>query len=799
MSATKPPATPSRPAAWAAVFFIALLPLQAFALDGIFTVTESWSATLIYTDWGNQHYNGTKHFSGTQTGTLSVSNGVFTLIDKTGLPHTPPPGLQERTIRFDGSQYPIRGGTVMPYVLAGVNLYGVLYLSEFMVRVPLVEGEIPDVNKYTSYHTTGDSLSVLAGSGDQTGMDLTVTVTSTSSWKAAPAAPSITVPPASQSVSAGSSASFSVQATGSPAPTYQWQRLPAGLTTWSSLSNGGAYFGTTTAVLSVTGITEAMNGDQFRCVVKNSVASRTSTAAKLTVTAAPVQPPSFSWATHLGATSNALGSSIVADPAGGFYVGGVFSGTASFGGVHLTSRGGWDTFVARYDGFDKLVWASGGGGAFDDSIFGIGLDNAANCYVGGVFDGAAAFGGFSITNTSDPFGQNGFIAKYDGAGNVLWARQISGSMNNGVVSIAVDAAGHSYVTGDFAGTANFGSTPLKTSEGDNDIFVAKYGATGNLLWVKQAGGQYNNTGARIALDSQGNCYVAGIFSDTALFGAHRLTTTNGSDTFLAKYTASGSVAWVKQIQRTTSALGALDVAVDGNGDAYLTGAFSGVAMFGGSSLVSAGGFDFFLAKYSPAGALLWVKRGGDPSNDETTGVAVDSTSDAYLFGMFSASMSVAGDNLTSLGLTDLFVAKYDKAGDPLWAVQVGGPSIESALDIAVDSAGDCYLTGLYSNRVAFGSIALTGTGGLDAYVAKLGGAAPPPLKFIPGSLAFDTSGSLRLELNGAPGSAVVIQASSDLTRWTQISTNSVSATGTLILQDPGARSQRHRFYRAVSP
>ncbi|MFA6135278.1 MAG: immunoglobulin domain-containing protein, partial [Phycisphaerae bacterium] len=103
-----------------------------------------------------------------------------------------------------------------------------------------------------------------------------------------PVAPTFNAQPSNQSVSAGATAQFTVAAGGTPAPSYQWQRLPSGSGTWGDLSNGGAYTGATSATLSVSGTTLAMSGDQFRCVATNDVGSATSNAAILTVN--PVGP-----------------------------------------------------------------------------------------------------------------------------------------------------------------------------------------------------------------------------------------------------------------------------------------------------------------------------------------------------------------------------------------------------------------------------------------------------------------------------------------------------------------------------
>lgn len=513
---------------------------------------------------------------------------------------------------------------------------------------------------------------------------------------------------------------------------------------------------------------------------------------------AGAQAPSFSWSVQVGGALDQSGSSIAVDSAGNLYASGIFAGTATIGGVVLSSQGQRDAFLAKYDATGRLLWARSVGGSQDDFIYGLGVDGAGNCYISGLFTGAANFGNYALTNKFDPFGQNAFLAKYDGGGNAVWVRQISGSRNNAAIGLAVDPAGNSYLTGDFAGTANFGSTALSTRTGDNDIFVAKYDTNGDLIWVRQAGSPFNDTGIRITLDRDGNCFVAGIFTETAQFGAISLTSTNLSDTFLAKYDAAGLVLWVKQIQRSTTHFAALDVAADSAGNSYLTGGFAGIAIFGADLLASAGNDDFFVAKYDSAGNLVWLQRGGGPGDDEAIRVSVDSSGNAYLLGTFSGTASIGSDALTSLGDTDLFVAKYDPSGKVLWAARAGGTSNESAQGLALNLSGNCYLSGAFSNMVSFGSVELTSTGLTDGYFAKLGGSALTPLlRLVPGSIAFAPGNGFRFQLIGSTGTAAIIQASTNLLRWTSISTNVVPTGGVLNVDDPHAIFQTQSFYRAV--
>jgi hypothetical protein len=107
--------------------------------------------------------------------------------------------------------------------------------------------------------------------------------------------------------------------------------------------------------------------------------------------------------------------------------------------------------------------------------------------------------------------------------------------------IAVDGSGNSYVTGYYTKNANFGSITLPNISLSDDVFIAKYDASGTLLWVKQAGGSSIDWGLGIAVDGSGSSYITGNFRGSANFGNTSITSSGDWDAFIAKYDASGNV------------------------------------------------------------------------------------------------------------------------------------------------------------------------------------------------------------------------------------------------------------------
>ncbi len=189
-------------------------------------------------------------------------------------------------------------------------------------------------------------------------------------------------------------------------------------------------------------------------------------------------------------------------------------------------------------------------------------------------------------------------------------------------SVAVDGSGNIYLTGEFSGTVTLGGQTI-TSEGD-DIFIAKYNASGTVLWLRRGATGFDY-GLGIAVDGSGNVYVVGNFEGTANFntpsasGSNQLVSAGFSDIFIAKYNTSGALQWLRRGGGTSFDDG-YGIAVDGNGNVYVVGTFNGTANFntpsasGSNQLVSAGGSDIFIAKYNTSGTLQWLRRGGGIDN-----------------------------------------------------------------------------------------------------------------------------------------------------------------------------------------
>ncbi|MEJ7739818.1 MAG: SBBP repeat-containing protein [Chitinophagaceae bacterium] len=457
----------------------------------------------------------------------------------------------------------------------------------------------------------------------------------------------------------------------------------------------------------------------------------------------------YSYAKAIGGTSNDIGNSIAVDVAGNASVTGYFNMTADFdpdiGSIaNLVSAGGNDVFVARYDIFGNYVYAKRLGGIFSDEGYGIAVDNSGNTYTTGSFRGTADFDpGAAIENLSIAgTGTNAFVLRLDSPGNYVWARKL-GSYPNVVLSdagrsVVVDALGNTYIAGYFYGTVDFdpgtGAANL-TSAGANDIFLAKYDASGNYIYAKAMGSFSADAAYGIAVDGSGSVYLTGSFAGTVDFdpgpGIGNLTSILGNeDIFLASYDASGNYVYAKALGGENYEQGSSIVA-DGSGNVYITGFFAGTADFdpgpGIANLVSVpGSFDIFVAKYAAGGNYVYARAIGGANLDNGNDVAVDGFGNAYITGFFDGTVdfdpSPGIANLTSAGMEDIFMAKYDALGNYVYAKAIGGNGMDLGSGIAVDGSGNAYVTGSFSATADFdpgtATTTLTSAGRLDIFLAR---------------------------------------------------------------------------------
>ncbi len=292
-----------------------------------------------------------------------------------------------------------------------------------------------------------------------------------------------------------------------------------------------------------------------------------------------------------------------------------------------------------------------------------------------------------------------------------WAKSVGGSDYQAGRKTDTDADGNVYITGGYQNSSiNYSGTNLSNS-GSEDIFLAKYNPTGDVLWVKRAGGSNSDISYGIACDAEGNVYLAGTFSSSSIiFGNKTLSNTGSSgsgDIFIVKYNTAGDVKWAKKAGGTMSDL-CYDLTLDDFGNLLLTGYFrSNSITFGITTLTNTTttGYseEIFVAKYDTSGNVKWAKKASGANNDSGKGIAADLDGNVYITGSSKSSTITFGlTTLTNSQLEDIFIAKYDSSGNELWAKRAGGTNSDEGLGITCDIYNNAIITGyLKSTSVTF--------------------------------------------------------------------------------------------------
>ena len=391
------------------------------------------------------------------------------------------------------------------------------------------------------------------------------------------------------------------------------------------------------------------------------------------------------WAKRMGGASGDYGLGITVDSSGNIYTTGYFFGTADFdpgvGTVNLINAGGTDVFISKLDGSGNFVWAKSMGETSYEYGSTIAIDLNGNIYTIGAFSGTVDFDpGAGVSNRISAGADDVFVSKLDNNGNFVWAKSMGGAGAESGYSITLDSNSNFYITGQFQLTADFdpgaGISNL-TSSGEDDIFISKLDANGNLLWAKSVGGTGVDYGNDIELDSSGNIYTMGHFQNTvdfnpSLIDTLNLTSAGGFDIFVSKLDSGGNFLWAKNMGGTSNDFG-FNMVLDTYGDVYTTGSFQGTADFdpsvGVSNLTSVGAEDIFLSKLNATGNFVWNKGMGGTLGDQGFGIALDLIGNIYTIGSFQGTADfdpgVDVFNLISSGGKDIFISKLYNDINPI--------------------------------------------------------------------------------------------------------------------------------------
>lgn len=454
----------------------------------------------------------------------------------------------------------------------------------------------------------------------------------------------------------------------------------------------------------------------------------------------------FVWAEGFGTNGDDVLMAHKTDNAGNHYMAGYFSGgEISFGDIVLTNSNGGnflpDLFLAKFDSEWNALWAYSPDN--DEAAYGdiynpidLDVDGDGNCYLSGSFRiPQLTFGETTLVNISEEGEFDPFIAKFNTLGNISWATNFGGIYRDKGRCIVVDpSSAYVYVSGWFySGTIEIGGISYYNDDNSTntcDIFLAKYSATGDLIWATTAGGDNIDRCQDMEIDEEGNIFLAGTYKGSDIdFNGNTLENTNTyfDDGFIVKYSPDGEVMMTKK------AGGMLDdiistIAIGQNGNYYIGGTFlssnmsiNGTAI---SNHVQSGEatYDAFVAKYNYNDGLIWLKRAGGLGNDALNNIAVDELDNVYLTGGFDGEdFHLDNSTLTNNGpeeTFDIYLAMLNPYGNLEWLESAGSVGNDVGLQIIVEGPEEILIDCISDMDITFGNISMTNSGGMDIYVAK---------------------------------------------------------------------------------
>jgi len=360
---------------------------------------------------------------------------------------------------------------------------------------------------------------------------------------------------------------------------------------------------------------------------------------------------------------------ITIDKIGNVYLTGWFSDTITFDNIILTSSGtnGSGSFIAKFDTSGNVIWAKGLGGDMFTPYNSITTDILGNVYLTGSFKGPyISFDSDTLTG----LGVNVFIAKYDSSGNIIWAKSSSGGDTGYNSYITTDKIGNSYINSAFSNdTISFDNISLYNTSG-HDHFIVKYDSSGNVVWAKN--GDYGFTDFIADSISNLFITGCTSVSSSMNFGNQSLNypSYGNSDIFIFKIDTSGNVIWIKSAGGANNETGA-SICADIFGNLYLTGSFDSPSItFGASTTVintnSLGNYlDIFVAEYDTSGSVLWAKSAGGSGNDYGSCITTDVAGNIYVSGPFSGSSVIFGTDTLYNSISPVIYTYIAKLGSTI--------------------------------------------------------------------------------------------------------------------------------------
>jgi len=366
-------------------------------------------------------------------------------------------------------------------------------------------------------------------------------------------------------------------------------------------------------------------------------------------------------------------------------------------------------------------WARTWGGSEFDYSYGVATDDFGNVFVTGEFESGFDFDPGPGTDWHDSNGKSdAFICAYDSSGRFKWARTWGGTEYDTGWRVVVNDSGNVYVSATFVGTADLDPGPGIDEHISNggtlqgDISLSKFNPDGNFMWAISWGGERDDYGEGLGIDSTGDIYVAGTFWGTVDFdpgsGVDDKSAYMNDDCYLSRFNPDGSYEW-SAIWGGDYSNFAHDIAIDSGDNVLITGKWGLDVDFdpgSGTETRSATLDDWwqvYLLKLDSSGAFQWVQTWGGDEWEEGRAVAVDGSDNSYVTGFFYCPVDfdpgTGNDTHDTNGNRDVFLSKFDSDGNYQWVGTWGSGARDESYDIVADEYGNVFTVGFFTGLCDF--------------------------------------------------------------------------------------------------
>ncbi len=393
------------------------------------------------------------------------------------------------------------------------------------------------------------------------------------------------------------------------------------------------------------------------------------------------------------------------DNTGNIFCGGIFYNTINIGGLSLTNgTGDTEGWIAKFNTAGEVLWLELVYATDYLLVIDAEADNVGNLLICGVFIGKAWIGDFEFGNEADVLA-HGFVAKYNTNGECIAAYTSDPSQELGFYALSLDNDNQVFLAGASNGYFEFGVSAV-SGFGDSDAIYGKMDANLNPLWMKSIGNVGFDAANEITVDSNGDLYIAGNHENIFEFDGFLFDNYGSTDNFIVKTDNNGFIEWVHTMGGDGSDTQLFtDLVTDSENNVYFAASMGESFSYTGGTINSYGLTDMVVLKLdNETGNLQWIIHGGGESYDMMNKMIKGNNNNIYVCGYFYGAAEIQGLQLYAETEADGFYAEISEGGTVNLVAQTDGDNVESLQSIMIDNYNNLVLCGLFNGTISFEGI-----------------------------------------------------------------------------------------------